>query len=303
MSTQSTSQSTETWLLAKFNKLIAKGLVIFDENYRTVMCTDQELTFEFRILNSHAKKPLAPVNPQQHAAAQHQGCRPGSDIDVTGYDVASIGDTHFLTINKFPSVRPHYLILTKNGFRRQFEPLDFDDITAVGRVISSFTTRHLAIFNCGIKGGCSRLHKHMQVFAAPEKFQLWPDGEVHKLPFKVFKRQFRNGLPPAQELLTAYQELLREAARALRINPPAEGQPAVPHNVVLDKKWIVVIPRRSDKWEGVIANAANAAGMLGMVWVGSDKEVNNWLERGPTTVLTHLGVPNKLSKGRFKPKD
>ncbi|KAH6624077.1 hypothetical protein B0J18DRAFT_167367 [Chaetomium sp. MPI-SDFR-AT-0129] len=303
MSTQSTSQPTEKQLQAKFDELIAKGLVIYDENYRTVMCTDQGLTFEFRILASHAKKPGAPLNPQEHTSAQHPGCRPGSDINVSGYEVASVGSTHFLTVNKFPSVRPHYLILTQDGFRRQFEPLDLHDLTAAGRVISSFTTRHLAIFNCGIIGGCSRMHKHMQVFAAPEGFQLWPDGEVQKLPFKVLRRRFPDGLPSGQALLTAYQGLLNDAARALGRNAPKKGEPAVPHNVVLDKKWIVVIPRRSDKWEDVIANAANAAGMLGMVWVKGDEEVKGWLKHGPTTVLTHLGVPNELSKDGFKPKD
>lgn len=127
----------------------------------------------------------------------------------------------------------------------------------------------------------------MQVFPAPEGFPLWPDVEEQNLPFKLFRHRFPDGIPSAEELLKAYQGLLRRAERALG-KTPGEGEPAVPHNVVLDGKWIVVIPRRSATWDGIIANAA---GMLGMVWVENEEKMNIWLERGPANVLTQLGVP------------
>jgi hypothetical protein len=36
---------------------------------------------------------------------------------------------------------------------------------------------YLAIFNCDVDSGCSRLHKHMQILPDPdaEQFALWPD--------------------------------------------------------------------------------------------------------------------------------
>lgn len=190
-------------------------------------------------------------------------------------------------MNKFPSARPHYLILTQNGFRRQFEALDINDLTAARQVISSLHSRHLMLFNCGINGGCSRMHKHMQLIPAPDGFPLWPDSEQVELPFKFAMHRFRGGLPPANELLTIYRALLRRAERALG-HAALEGEAAVPHNVIMDRNWLVVVPRRSAGWDGI---DTNAAGMLGMVWVKSEEKMNIWLERGPANVLAQLGVP------------
>jgi ATP adenylyltransferase len=190
-------------------------------------------------------------------------------------------------VNKFPSARPHFLILTEDGFRRQYEALNTDDLTAAHHVISSLRSRHLMIFNCGIDGGCSRLHKHMQVFPAPDGFTLWPDSEIPQPPVKFFMHRFQKGLPEADELLRIYRALLRRAERALG-HAALEGEAAVPHNVIMDRSWLVVVPRRSAGWDGI---STNAAGMLGMVWVNNEEKMNLWLKRGPANVLARLGVP------------
>jgi ATP adenylyltransferase len=46
---------------------------------------------------------------------------------------------------------------------------------------------------------------------------------------------------------------------------------AVPHNVLLDKKWILVVPRRIAGLSGAVANAV--ATMLGMVWVSDEEKL------------------------------
>lgn len=222
-------------------------------------------------------------------ASEQSGCRPGGDISISGYEIATLGTTHVLMANKFPSARPHLLILTQDGFKRQFEALDIDDLAAAREVVSSLKSRYLLLFNCGIDGGCSRLHKHMQLFPAPDpnKFALWADASEPKLPFKFFIHRFSAGLPPADELLRIYRALLRRAERALEY-AALEGEAAVPHNVIMDRNWLVVIPRRAAGWDGV---GANAAGMLGMVWVNNEEKVKTWLARGPAAMLARLGVP------------
>jgi ATP adenylyltransferase len=232
---------------------------------------------------------------KKHAAPEEvPGCRPGSDINTTGYEVATLGSTHLLAINKFPAARPHLLILTQDGFRRQHEALDLDDLTAARQVLSSLESRHLLLFNCGIDSGCSRMHKHMQAFPAPkpEDFPLWPDeANAHQVKptFKFFLHRFADGLPPPDALLGIYRGLVRRAERAAGyVVREGEENVAVAHNVIMDRSWLLVVPRRAAGWDGV---DTNAAGMLGMVWVHSDEKMKLWMERGPGNVLARLGIP------------
>jgi ATP adenylyltransferase len=65
------------------------------------------------------------------------------------------------------------------------------------------------------------------------------------------------------------------------------------HNVVLVKDWLMMIPRTHRDQDGV---AANAAGMVGVVWVDNAYEVLRWLDLGLTDHLAYLGVSAKTSK-------
>ncbi|KAL2260902.1 hypothetical protein VTK26DRAFT_4955 [Humicola hyalothermophila] len=213
-----------------------------------------------------------------------------------------------MTANKFPSARPHLLILTQDGFRRQHEALDLEDISAARHVMCSLednaaapastptTTasfgRALMLFNCGIESGCSRMHKHLHVFPGPKSdtFRLWPDDAraQARLPFKAFVHRFEGGtLPAATAILGVYRDLLREAEQSVGA-APRDGGPAIPHNAVMDRNWLVVVPRRAAKWNGV---GANAAAMLGMVWAENNDKMDAWMRLGPANVLRHVGFP------------
>ncbi|KAK3902249.1 hypothetical protein C8A05DRAFT_44284 [Staphylotrichum tortipilum] len=284
------------YLLAQFDRLVNQGMVVYQSDHRVVTMSDGGLSFEFHILESHTSKPRAPSGPDQHSSSTQPGCRPGSDIKISGYEIATLGPTHLLMVNKFPAARPHLLILTQDGFKRQYEALTPDDLTAGRLVLSSLRTRHLLLFNCGISGGCSRLHKHMQVLPAPDPatFVLWPDVEGLKPPFRFFRYRFGpGGLPEADELARIYRALLRRAERALGCRVLL-GEAAIPHNVVLDRRWLVVIPRRAAGWEGA---DANAAGMLGLMWLSSEEKAKLWAEKGPAAVLARLGVPVDAEAG------
>ena len=243
---------------------------------------------------------------------------------MSGYKVADLGSTHLVAFNKFSSARPHLLVLTQDGFRRQHEALDIDDMTALRSVLLSLddtASKYLAIFNCGVESGCSRLHKHMQVFPAPQDFPLWPDSEPDAaagggsepagVPFRCFVHHFEkddNGLggvggvggnaSSAREVTEIYQGLLRRAESCLSAtSSPGSSMKtgraaAVPHNVILSRKWIVVVPRRR---AGVNGADVNAAGFLGMVWVSSGDKMRRWTEQGPGAVLREVGLPASSS--------
>lgn len=65
-----------------------------------------------------------------------------------------------------------------------------------------------------------------------------------------------------------------------------------PHNVFLTNAWIIVIPRSQAKVDNM---AANAASMLGMVWVKNESELQSWKEYGPMNVLQEVGIRWEMS--------
>ncbi|KAM7192415.1 ATP adenylyltransferase domain containing protein [Naviculisporaceae sp. PSN 640] len=333
-------QLDEQQILTRFDELVANGTVIYND-YRTIRIQDKGLSFEFRILKGMAQKPSytnadGSLKTSVEVIAESKtmtGCKPGSDINVEGYEVATLGcagaDGHILAFNKFPAARPHFLILTANGYRRQFEPLDERDLWAMWTVMGKFNgygnygtnggktkQRHISFFNCGLKSGCSRLHKHMQVFPilaehkteleegeASEEFKLWPDIEDPEfyeqvLPFTVAIARLNeeNGYMTRTRLLETYQSLLKEAEgylgdsleKQVYGDGHGECESAIPHNVLLDRNWMVVIPRRAAGWKGADCNAIS---MLGMNWVSSEEKIDQWARLGPAEVLKRVGVP------------
>lgn len=203
--------------------------------------------------------------------------------------LCQLNNTHDLALNLFCVDRPQLLMLTTDSHKRQHEPLNADDLTAALEVLRKWSGWYV-IFNCGEKGGCSRVHKHLQGLRGPPfAFDVLvaevkePQGKV---PFKFFLHQFESdsrGIE-LEIVLEKYQELLEQSREVLHL-----GQDEyVPHNVVLWERSIIVIPRRSGVHEGA---SANTGGMLGSIWVTDQAEVDKWLKAGCANVLRGLGVP------------
>lgn len=138
----------------------------------------------------------------------------------------------------------------------------------------------------------------MQVLPRPPRtiFPLWPDHlfDRAKTPVNVPYASDLTRHPPsptpsapddpdvADRILARYTSALRGYRTLLDI---PDGEP-VPHNVVMTREWTVVIPRRAASVGGI---GTNAAGMLGMVWVATQAEFQEWQRRGPWNVLGQLG--------------
>ncbi|KAK1672648.1 hypothetical protein BDP55DRAFT_615384 [Colletotrichum godetiae] len=262
-----------------------------------------------------------------------EGNLPGGDISIAGFELTTIpassggrdGEaTHVLAFNKFCAYRPHLLLLTADGRRRQFEGLDERDLGAAVEVLGGLNggwggevkgvggetgQEYLVIFNCGKEGGCSRLHKHMQVIPAPDAIPMWPDivdsgpetkaddsgkQQQQEPPFRYFIHHFTGPSPPSTNDLTAkYKFMLRQATdlipgREKVVEEDGDGRAvAVPHNVILGRRWIVVVPRVK---AGVDGADVNAVGMLGVVWASKGETVGKWRELGARRVLAEVGA-------------
>ena len=249
---------------------------------------DEVEKFEFRISQALKSKPWT-TESTIDKELNHVAPRPGSDIRTEGLEVASLGETHYLAFNGFSSYRPHYLLMTSDGYRRQWEPLDIDDFRAIHTFMDTLGGDSLVFFNCRVEGGCSRLHKHVQAIPR-ESFSGNPwhniDNNRDALPFTYFIKNIEGDLSP-ETLLQLYNEGLAFVRRTLQWETPEDGG-APPHNLLLDRTRIMVVPRRA---AGVGEVGGNSGGMLGLIWTQSDEHVQKWLQTGPVNVMKAIGVP------------
>ena len=220
-----------------------------------------------------------------------------SDIDTRGFEIGKVGSTHDLVANKFCVGRPHLLLLTADGSRRQYEALDRADLTAAWTALTAVSKDYFVFFNGGQDAGCSRLHKHMQLMPyVPGHLASFLDREGEEAPAAVPFHWFYERLDPNTTtplgLCAVYARLLEKATavgQGLGENAASAPPGAVcPHSMIFTRRWMLVIPRRR-----AIANGAagNAMGMIGIVWVSQTSEMDLWLGQGPLQVLRELGVP------------
>lgn len=88
-------------------------------------------------------------------------------------------------------------------------------------------------------------------------------------------------------LFRIYVRLLQRAREALGIDSTED---ACPHKFILTKRWMMVVPRRTDKFHDL---TANAAGMVGSVFLWRQDQLEAWKEIGPMNVLAGRGLPGE----------
>lgn len=249
-------------------------------------------------------------------------------------------NTHWLLYNKFNVFRPQYLVLTIDSHLRQTSPLDLSDVTVAWQMVHSPKTtttdtgasepgdkshkqqrRWVVIYNCGPKAGCSREHKHVQVFdrrdlagdgteRGVDRFEMFReaekrankptsdgDGVVHDgdeskgglaVPFRFYRydlSDMQHDPNAPEKVLEIYLDMLEKCKKVLGLGDEVTE---VPHNVLMTDDEFIVIPRSKAEFEEV---SANAVGMMGVLWVSKEEKVERWKRLGAMRVLKELGVP------------
>ncbi|KAH8694606.1 hypothetical protein BGZ61DRAFT_452174 [Ilyonectria robusta] len=286
--TSSGSVPSEPEILATFDRLVKDDVIQYDYSYATETRKINGIHFEFRISKALENKPATPLSVVLNGSTG-ENPRPGSDINTIGTEICKLGTAHFLAFNGFASYRPHYLLLTADGHRRQREPLDIEDFRAIHALLNMNGSDHLIFFNCGAEAGCSREHKHLQAIPK-ESFDGAPwcnlDQAEETLPFAYYERKLEEDLDPDVSLII-YREGLQQVERALNRKTTKEGG-APPHNMIMDRHRMVMIPRSK---AGIDPLGANSGGMLGMIWTKNEETMQKWLEIGPQKILEAGGVP------------
>ncbi|RYP23260.1 hypothetical protein DL765_001169 [Monosporascus sp. GIB2] len=97
---------SEEELVAEFDRRWNRGIIFYEDNPKIQTQTINGFQYEFTITGAIGKKPFIKDNadepPAQTSLVKNSpGYVPGSDIDVSGYEITYINDTHLLMFNKF----------------------------------------------------------------------------------------------------------------------------------------------------------------------------------------------------------
>lgn len=243
---------------------------------------DAGLRFSVRVATGARRHPPAagPVNP------------------FLPYDpevfVCDLPPRHVCLLNKYPVLRDHLLIVTRE-YEDQESPLGEGDFEALWSLL--LERDGLAFYNSGAAAGASQPHRHLQVVPLP----LVPGGctpidalidgvrfdaavgRAEQLPFHHAVARLRDcaQLPPslaAQALHGLYAEMTRAFGcdRAGR-----------PYNLLVTRDWMLFVPRSREHWESV---SLNALAFAGAILVRDEAQLERIRALGPLRALEHVGV-------------
>ncbi|KAJ0122506.1 tetraphosphate phosphorylase [Diaporthe amygdali] len=160
----------ELQALTRFDTLVSQGNLFYEETQGEI-AEDKGFKFEFRISQALSKKPIL-----THDAPERRGVGGPFLHPDPAFVVSHVGHRHILELNMHCIHRPMYILHTRE-FVSQDDDLDLDDLSAVHAVMANLGRKvpQMAIYNCGAEAGASQGHKHLQIFASPSPFPLFPE--------------------------------------------------------------------------------------------------------------------------------
>lgn len=194
--------------------------------------------------------------------------------------VAQVGEHHLALLNKFNVLREHLLLVTRE-FADQRTPIDESDFAALTLCIKDANV--LAFYNGGPRAGASQPHRHLQLVTLPLaprveipiEAALGPHGA--SLPFRhAFTWLAPGDSARPRALLAAYHALLQSAGL-----PPGQWQ-SEPYNLVITHRWMLLVPRTQERFEGISINALAFAGSF---FVRDERQLEALTRAGPMAAL------------------
>ena len=217
--------------------------------------------------------------------------------------VADVSDTHFALLNKVNVIEHHLLIVTR-VFVDQETLLDAGDFEALAACMAE--VNGLAFYNGGAVAGASQLHKHLQLVPLPLGRSGPPlpvdalfesvkarDGAV-QLPGLPFYNAFLWLDRPAvddvgvaaRQMHACYLELLA-AAGLKAVEKRGKTCQSGPYNLLATPRWMLLVPRRKERFDSI---AVNALGFAGSLFVRDEAQLVLLKRAGPMAVLRETAI-------------
>lgn len=262
---------------------------------------DGGIDFIIRSVSSLARKAFGQPRGAANAAA---AVNPFLPFDPNLF-VAEVSETHVALLNKFNVVAKHLLIVTRR-FVPQEVLLDVQDFEALCACLAQLDG--LGFYNAGTAAGASQPHKHLQMVPLPlgsagpstpidGTLSIMRDRSgiltVPGLPFRHSfawleeDKIFQHPATAAARMASLYEDLLA------RIGVPQvvhEGlrYTSAPWNLLVTRRWMLLVPRLFERFEGV---AINALGFAGSLFVRDNLQLETIKRVGPVAALRAVSGP------------
>lgn len=217
--------------------------------------------------------------------------------------VSDISDTHIALLNKF-NVIDHHLLIVTCDFVDQEALLSERDFEALWACLMEYES--LGFYNGGTVAGASQSHKHLQLVPLPlaDRGPAVPidplldaarcNGVFGVLPELPFVHSFTRLDPSRIERLSDAVQLVYERYRAML---KAVGLEAIqrgggfvqsgPYNLLVTRRWMLLVPRSRELFDGI---SINALGFAGSLFVRNTEQLQSIKQRGPMRILKHVSI-------------
>ncbi len=260
---------------------------------------DSGVRFVVRRAESLARKTTG----TRDAGRTAEQTNPFIDYDPNLF-VADISVTHICLLNKFPVMANHLLIVTR-VLECQEDALTARDFEALCTCLADLDG--LGFYNGGKLAGASQPHKHLQLVPLPLAREgpplpmesaiaaAHPAGGMDAVPGLPFRhalawlepRLFDRPAMAAAKIHCAYGELLAAVFASDGAPLPARRQPGA-YNLLVTRRWMLLVPRSAEKFASI---PINALGYAGSFFIWSDDQWDALRTHGPITILAAVARP------------
>jgi ATP adenylyltransferase len=269
---------------------------------------DRGIRFLVRQVSSLARKEETRQAPEDRAGTR-SAVNPFLPYDPDLF-VADLSDTHVALLNKFNVIDHHLLIVTRR-FESQDTLLDLADFAALIACMTEFGG--LGFYNGGAEAGASQHHKHLQIVPLPlgesgpplpiesaleSVCMEGPIGKVPGLPFRHALAHLELDSAASRHAAHAafdFYHALLEAVGLRAIDVNGELHQSAPYNLLVTRRWMLLVPRSSERVEGI---SVNALGFAGSLFVRDAAQMQVIKRLGPMTVLQRVAVPVPVAMGQ-----
>ena len=241
----------------------------------------------------------------QTERSERQGGRPANPFLPHEPDlfVADVSESHFALLNKFNVIEHHLLIVTRT-FVDQETLLDAGDFEALAACMAEIDG--LAFYNGGTVAGASQPHKHLQLAPLPlvktgSPLPIEPlfrplggKAGTLRVPSLAFCHAFawmehlcfEDVKVVARQMHACYRELLA-AAGLKAVQTEGEARQSGPYNLLATPRWMLLVPRRKERFDSI---AVNALGFAGSLFVRDEAQLALLKRAGPMAVLRETAI-------------
>jgi ATP adenylyltransferase len=284
-------------IVARSRSALARGaLQPIATEIRTVV--DHGVHFDVRVVSSLARKIADNQGHWPTPASGEHRANPFLPYERDLF-VADISASHLCLLNKYNVIDHHVLIVTR-AFEPQENRLTPADFEALWSCMAEFDA--LGFYNSGPLAGASQPHKHLQLaplplsahtpdiatsvlFGAPSR--AGKPTRIAKLPFThafawLDQPHTESHAARAAETHALYGDLLAAAG----LDPT--GPEPKPYNLLVTRRFMLLVPRRLERVDRV---AVNALGFAGSFFVARPQSLDVVVRIGPMELLSKVSLP------------